>query len=68
MSETNTRIMPTAIPPTGEELAAWRKLSRDEQIARYREALQAPDTQALSKASMGDVLRSAWQRVAARRG
>jgi hypothetical protein len=68
MTETATHPFPSALPPTEAELAAWRALSRDEQLARYREALQAPDAQSVSKATMADVLATARQRVAARRG
>jgi hypothetical protein len=68
MTETTMRPFPSALPPTEEELAAWRALSREEQLARYREALQAADVQRVSKANMADVLATARQRVAARRG
>jgi hypothetical protein len=65
MTEITTRALPSALPPTEEELAAWRALSRDEQLIRYRNALQAPDA---ARATMADVLTAARQRVAARRG
>ena len=68
MTETTMRPFPSALPPTEEELAAWQALSRDEQLVRYREALQAADVQRVSKANMADVLAIARQRVAARRG
>jgi hypothetical protein len=68
MTDTTTRPLPSALPPTEAELAAWQALSRDEQIARYREALQAPEAGRVSKATMADVLTAARQRVAARRG
>jgi hypothetical protein len=68
MTETTARPFPSALPPTEEELAVWRSLSRDEQLARYREALQAADVQRVSKANMADVLAIARQRVAARPG
>jgi hypothetical protein len=67
MAEVATRPFPSALPPTEAELAAWRALSRDEQIARYREAVQDPDAGRVSKATMADVLTAARQRVAARR-
>ncbi len=67
MSEIATRPVPSALPPTEAELAAWRALSRDEQLARTREALQAPDAGRVSPATMADVLTIARQRVAARR-
>jgi hypothetical protein len=68
MTEIFVRPVPSALPPTEVELTAWRALSRDEQLARYREALTAPDTGCVSKATMADVLTAARQRVAARRG
>jgi hypothetical protein len=67
MTETATRPFPSALPPTATELAAWRALSRDEQLARYREALEAPDAGRVSKSTMAGVLTAARQRVAARR-
>jgi hypothetical protein len=68
MSEIATHPSPSALPPTEAELAAWQALSRDEQLARYREALLAPDAARVSEATMADVLTAARQRVAARRG
>lgn len=68
MTETATRRFPSALPPTEAELAAWRALSPDERLARYRQALQTPDARRVSKATMADVLTAARQRVAARRG
>ncbi len=68
MTETATRPFPSALPPTEAELAAWRALSRDEQLARYREALQAPEARRVSQATMADVLTAARQLVAGRRG
>ena len=62
------RAIPSAVPPTEAELAAWRALSRDEQLARYRAALLASDAGRVSKATMADVLTTARQRVADRRG
>ena len=68
MAEITTRPLLSALPPTEAELAAWHALSREEQLARYRVALQAPDAGRVSKATMADVLAAARQRVAARRG
>lgn len=67
MTEIATRPYPSALPPSEAELAAWHALSRDEQLARYREALQAPEAGRVSKATMADVLSAARKRVAARR-
>ena len=68
MTETTTRSFPSALPPTEAEFAAWRALSRDEQLIRYREALQAPDAARATSATMADVLTAARQLVAARGG
>lgn len=68
MTETETLAMPSAVPPTEAELAAWRALSREEQLLRYRDALLASDAGRVSKATMADVLTTARQRVADRRG
>lgn len=68
MSEVTTYPFPSALPPTEAELVAWRALSREEQMTRYREALLAPEAGRVSQASMEDVLIAARQRVAARRG
>jgi hypothetical protein len=67
MSDATTRAMPSPLPPTEAELAEWRALTREEQLARYREALQSPDCERVSDASMGDILAEAQQRAAARR-
>jgi predicted DNA-binding protein (UPF0251 family) len=68
MTEITTRPSLSALPPTEAELAAWHALSREEQLARYRETLQAADAGRVSKATMADVLAAARQKVAARRG
>ncbi len=68
MTETATRAIPSAVPPTEAELAAWRALSREEQLARYRDALTASDAGRVGKSTMADVLTMALQRVADRRG
>lgn len=68
MTDTTTRAMPSALPPSEAELAEWQALSREEQLARYREVLQHPDTQRISSATMSDIRAMAQQRAAARRG
>ena len=67
MSDIATRPIPSALPPTEAELAAWRALSCDEPLVRYREALNAPDAARVGEATMADVLTAARKRVAARR-
>jgi len=64
--DTKARTMPSPLPPTEAEMAEWNALSREEQIARYREYLAHPDCKRVSKASMTDVLIAARERVAAR--
>jgi hypothetical protein len=68
MTDTMTQTAVSALPPTKKELVAWRALSRDEQLARYREALQNPEAQRLSRSPMSDVLAAGRKRVAERRG
>ena len=60
-----TRVGPSATP-TQAELEAWAALPREEQIARYREALTHPDCNTLADDSMSDILAAARQRVASR--
>ena len=68
MPDTMAHIMPSPLPPTAAELAEWNALTRDEQIARYREYLAHPDCDRVSAATMSDVLTEARARVASRRG
>lgn len=68
MTEIAAHPFPSTLPPTEAELAVWRALPRDEQLARYREALQAPEAGRVSQATMAEVLAAARQLVAARRG
>jgi hypothetical protein len=63
MNDTKTRAMPSPLPPTEAELAAWNALTRDEQIQRYREYLQHPDCQRISDATMDDILAEARRRA-----
>ena len=67
MTDTKLRAMPSPLPPTEAELEAWNALTRDEQIARYREYLSHPDCERVSSATMADVLAEARERVAHRR-
>lgn len=59
IDHTTTRVMPSPLPPTEAELAAWNALTRDEQIARYREYLAHPDCDRISSATMADILAEA---------
>jgi hypothetical protein len=67
MSDTLTRVMPSATP-TEEEIAAWNELPRDEQLKRYRELFSHPDCNTVSGATMADILTEARRRSALRRG
>jgi len=67
MSETATRVSPSPLPPTEAEQAAWNRLTRDEQIARYREYLSHPDCDEVSAATMADILAEA-RAAAGKRG
>ncbi|MGO9771278.1 MAG: hypothetical protein ACLPSW_17345 [Roseiarcus sp.] len=67
MTDTKTRAMPSPLPPTEAELAEWNALTRDQQIARYRDYLWRPDCERVSSATMADVLAEGRERVAARR-
>ncbi|MCX7382929.1 MAG: hypothetical protein NT133_16295 [Alphaproteobacteria bacterium] len=64
MSKIATRPVPSALPPSAAELAAWQFLIRDEQIARTRDTLLAPEARRVSEASMDDVLIVGRKRVA----
>lgn len=68
MPDTLTRTTPSPLPPTKAELAEWNSLTRDEQIARYREYLAHPACDRITSATMNDVLAEARARVASRRG
>jgi hypothetical protein len=67
MTTLKNRAMPSPLSPTEAELAAWNALTRDEQIARYREYLAQPDCDRISDATMSDILAKARERVAARK-
>jgi hypothetical protein len=66
MSTTATRATPGPLPPTEAELEAWSALTREEQIARYREHLSHPDCDRVSDATMAEILEDARARAAVR--
>jgi hypothetical protein len=66
MTTATTRAMPSALPPTEAERDAWNALTRDEQIARYREYLAHPDCDRVSSATIAEILTEARARVAGR--
>ncbi len=67
MSDTSTRIMPSELPPTEVELAEWNALTREQQIARYREYFAHPDCEAFTADTPEEILAAARAQVAARR-
>jgi hypothetical protein len=67
MTDSQTRAMPSPLPPTEAELAEWNALSREEQVRRYREALSHPDCDVVTDTTMAEILVEAQARVAARR-
>ena len=68
MSTTATRATPGPLPPTEADLDAWNALTREEQVARYREYLSHPDCDRVSDATMAEILEEARARVAVRSG
>ena len=65
MSNTLTRVMPSAAP-TDAEIAAWQALPRDEQFARLKEALNHPDSSVDSGLTMEQIKANARTRAAQR--
>jgi hypothetical protein len=57
---------PSPFPPSEAELAAWNALTRDEQIARYREYLAHADYSTVTTDTLDDILAAARAKVAAR--
>jgi hypothetical protein len=58
---------PSPLPPTEAELEEWNALTRDEQIARYREYFAGPDCDAFTNETPDEILAAARAQVAARR-
>jgi hypothetical protein len=58
--------VPSPFPPSEAELALWNALTRDEQIARYREYLAHTDCSTLTTDTPDDILAAARAKVAAR--
>ena len=50
--------------PTGEDIAVWNALSREDQLARLRKECAHPDCDTISDDSMADILALAKKRVA----
>ncbi len=60
-------VMPSATP-TEEEILAWNRLPRDEQLRRLRLSLGGPECSTVSPDSMADVLAEARRRADASHG
>jgi hypothetical protein len=67
MPDTKTRAMPSALPPSEAELAEWNALTRDEQIARYREFFAHPDCNTFTDETAEEIIAAAQTQAAARR-
>jgi len=67
MPDTKTRATPSALPPSEAELAEWNALSREEQIARYREFFAHPDCNTFADETAEEVIAAAQKQAAARR-
>lgn len=68
MSQIKSRVVPSALPPSEAELADWQALSREEQIARFKEFFAHTDCETCTAETAEDIIAAARQRVAARRG
>ncbi len=58
-------LMPVVMPspvPTKAEAAAWSRLPREEQLRRYRQALDHPSANSVCADSMDDILAEAHRR------
>ncbi|MGO9744035.1 MAG: hypothetical protein ACLPN5_21450 [Roseiarcus sp.] len=64
LDDARLHVMPSALPPTEQELEAWRALSRDEQAQRYRDALADPDCAIPTDDTMAQILAEARAQVA----
>ena len=61
MNEPTADLLPSALPPTEAEAAAWAALSREQQVARYRAILTSPEASQVSKSTMREILEAARQ-------
>jgi hypothetical protein len=66
MTERTGDSMASAMP-TGEEIAAWNALSREEQLIRLRKECAHPDCDVIVDGSMADILALAKERAARKR-
>ena len=64
----DTLTVPSPLASTEAELVAWNALTREQQIARYRAYLAAPECQTLPTDTPDEILAAAQAKVAARRG
>jgi hypothetical protein len=47
---------PSPLPPTKAELEAWNALTRDEQVARYREYFAHPDCNTFTRETPDEII------------
>jgi hypothetical protein len=59
MPDTKNGAMPSALPPSEAELAEWNALTRDEQIARYREFFVHPDCDTFTDETAEEIIAAA---------
>jgi hypothetical protein len=67
MPDIKTDAMPSALPPSEAELAEWNALTRDEQIARYREFFAHPDCDIFTDETIEEIIAAVRAQAAARR-
>ncbi len=67
MPDIKIRAMPSALPPSEAEVAEWNALTRDEQIARYREFFAHPDCSTFTDETAEEIIVAAQTQAAARR-
>lgn len=67
MATVKIHIMPSPLPASESERNEWNALTREEQVARYREYLSQPECDRLTSVTMADILTEARAEVAARR-
>jgi len=63
MSDACANVMPSATPSEAD-IAAWEKLSREEQLKRLRQELAHPDCDVVATETMAEIFEEARQRAA----
>lgn len=65
MSDVVEKMSSWAVPSKADE-AAWERMTRDEQLAAYRELASHPDTNTPTEATVAEIVERARQRRAKR--